>query len=99
MVYPSEASVGQSFSNQVVGLRRHAKVLLLEDHGSLVVPQGFVGQSQVAVGAALATHTARVLGYIQSPLVPLEQGIDRDNNVMYLIFKGPMCNFYKDQLV
>ena len=38
VVCPPQAPVGQSFSDQIVGLRRHAQVLLLEDHGPLVVP-------------------------------------------------------------
>lgn len=71
VVYPPQAPVGQGFSNQVVGLRRYTQVLLLEDHGPLKVPQRFVGEAQVAVGPTLAAHAACLLGYIQSPLVPL----------------------------
>lgn len=75
MVYPPQAPVGQGFGDEVVGLRCHTKVLLLEDHGPLKVPQRFVGESQVAIGPTLAAHATRLLGYIQSPLVPLA---DRD---------------------
>lgn len=73
MVYPSQAPVGESFSNEIVGLGRHTQVLLLEDHSPLVVSQSFVGQPQVAVGSTLAPHTSCLLCYIQSPLVPLQQ--------------------------
>lgn len=73
MVYPPQAPVGQSFSYQIIGLCCHTQVLLLEDHGPLIVPKGFIGQSQVAVGSTLATHTSRLLRNVQSPLVPLEQ--------------------------
>ena len=72
MVYPPQAPVGQSFRDQVIGLCRHTQVLLLEDHGPLIVPESFVGQSQVAVGSTLAPHTSRLLCYIQRPLVPLK---------------------------
>lgn len=73
VVDPPQAPVGQRFGQQVVGLRRHAQVLLLEDHGPLVLSQGFVGQPQVSVGPTLAPHAADLLGDIQRPLVPLEE--------------------------
>lgn len=73
VVDPAQASVGQSFGQQVVGLRRHTQVLLLEDHGPLVLSQSFVGQPQVSVSPTLAPHASDLLGDIQSPLVPLEQ--------------------------
>ncbi len=73
MVCPPQAPVGESFSDQVVGLRRHAQVLLLEDDGSLVVPQGLVGESQVPVGSTLTPHASCLLGDVQGPLVPLQQ--------------------------
>lgn len=70
-MYPPQTPVGQGFGDQVIGLRRNAQVLLLEDHGPFKVPQSFVGQAQVAVCPTLAAHAACVLGNIQSPLVPL----------------------------
>lgn len=73
VVDPSQASVGQSFGQQVVGLRRHTQVLLLEDHGPFVLSQGFVGQPQVSVSPTLAPNASDLLGDIQSPLVPLEE--------------------------
>lgn len=73
MVYPPQAPVGQGFGDQVVGLCRDAQVLLLVDHGPLKVPQSFVGQAQVAVRPTLAAYAACLLGYIQSPLVPLAE--------------------------
>lgn len=73
VVDPSQASVGQSFGHQVVGLRRHTQVLLLEDHGPLVLSQSFEGQPQVSIRPTLAPHASDLLGDIQRPLVPLEQ--------------------------
>lgn len=38
VVDPSEATIGQSFGDQIVGLCCHTQVLLLKDHSPLKVP-------------------------------------------------------------
>lgn len=95
VVYPPQTAVRYRFGHQVVGLRRHAKVLLLENQSPLVVAQSLIGRSQVSVGSRLLLHATRLLRHVQSSLVPLlcrlvvsHQLVNSANHVAGFCFQG-----------